>query len=399
MERISRETYDGKLKPGELDEAHILNTYQELNKATGTGYGKNWLQVEGATGAPAPEALQMQQNIFKFSGAKDAAMLEEINRLLTKDGKLANWPDFKEAVLKLNNKYNINYLQAEWQTARHSGYMANLWQEYLDNANLFPNLKYKTQEDERVRLEHELLNNTIAPITSPFWDEFYPPNGWRCRCYVVQTAEKPDNNLPGVPPEDVKPEFRINTGKSGQVFKEDGKAHPYFMLAKTSGTFKLAFELLKRSAPLNTMRKFKNGGIVRVSPFTDIRRDELFGNYRTAVALAEKEALKVDLVAKLDGAIIKNVPNPEYLINGKIADRKTPESLDYSKSLSRANKQGCEIVVVDLSKNNDSVVNAINAIDALLKKSKGTVHPNIKEVYVVSNDRKTVKHLKREKAD
>lgn len=236
MERIARDTYDGNLKPGQLDESHILNTYQEINKATGTGYGKNWLKVEGATGAPAPEALKMQQNIFRFSGAKDAAMLQEINGLLTKDGKLANWQDFKSAVLTLNNKYNINYLQAEWQTAKHAGYMANLWQEYLANTTLFPNLKYKTQQDGRVRREHENLNNTIAPIDSAFWEKYYPPNGWRCRCYTVQTAEDATKELPTILPTDVKPEFLINVGKTGQVFKEGkedgGKPHPYFMLLK-----------------------------------------------------------------------------------------------------------------------------------------------------------------------
>jgi len=57
MERIARDTFDGKIKPGDLDEAHVLNTYRELNKATGTGYGKNWLSINGATGAPAPEVL------------------------------------------------------------------------------------------------------------------------------------------------------------------------------------------------------------------------------------------------------------------------------------------------------------------------------------------------------
>lgn len=239
MEEIARQTYEGKLKRGELDAGHVLMTYRELNKATGTGYGKNWLKINKDTGAPAPEALRMQQNLYRFSGAKNFAMLEEINRLLTNDGKLANWEDFRSGVLQLNDKYNVNHLQAEWQTAKQGGYMANLWQEYEGNTKLYPNLRYRTQGDKHVRDEHRKLEGVIAPVNSSFWDSYYPPNGWRCRCYVVQTAEPAtnENELPEISPQDVAPEFKNNVGKGGEVFKETGnnkgKPHPYFALAKT----------------------------------------------------------------------------------------------------------------------------------------------------------------------
>ena len=63
------------------------------------------------------------------------------------------------------------------------------WQEFKDNADIMPNLKYVTAGDERVRKSHRILHGVVKPINDPFWLQNYPPNGYRCRCYVEQTDE------------------------------------------------------------------------------------------------------------------------------------------------------------------------------------------------------------------
>lgn len=400
-----RDTYEGKLKPGQLSQAHIRETYNELNKGAKEGYGKNWTKVNEQNNID-PSVLKMQQNIFKFSMAKDYSMLLEINRLLTKDTKKTNWEDFKAEVLKLNKVYNVNYLQAEWQTARQAGNHAVNWEQYQKRKHLYPNLKYRTQEDDRVRDSHDKLKNIIAPIDGSFWKSYYPPNGWRCRCFVVQTAEPAtkDDDYPLIESKDVKPEFKNNVGISGQIYKETsenkGKPHPFFALTNDlDNETKKVFELMKLNTPSQIRYEAKNGTTVRVNPFTDTRIDELLGNYRTAVLLAEKENLDIELRPHTNGRIITGISNPEYLINGRLADRKSPTTFDYTKTLSKANKQSCEIVVFDLSVNKDNIENAYNIIINLLSMSKGTVHSNIKEVYIISADKKTIKHYVRKKAD
>ena len=286
MERIAKETYDGKLKKGGLDPAHIQKTYNELHNAAQSG-NKAWLKVNKATGTPSLEALKMQQNLYWFSGAKDYTMLVDLNSRLVKEGKIQNWNAFKKEALKLNKTYNKNYLEAEWINAKQSAKQAQNWQEYQRNKDKYKNLKYKTQGDDRVREEHAKLNGIIKPINDPFWDSYYPQNGWRCRCYVVQTNEAAweDAAMPDITEKDVAPEFRNNVGKTGQTFKEStthkGKAHPFIQFAKKNAkkneVERLFFKLQQQKASKKLLNlKIKHPDIKTPITFTNTGIKEAF---------------------------------------------------------------------------------------------------------------------------
>lgn len=334
----------------------------------------------------------MQKNVYRFSHAKSLVELHEMNKVLYNGDQIREYKDFKNEVDKINLRYNGNYLETEYTTARNAAEHARKWQEYQEDKKLFPNLKYMTVSDDRVRDEHQVLHGIIKPLNDPFWDNYYPPNGFNCRCYTVQTAENADKGK--FEDTSVPDSFKGNVGKSGIIFS---KGQSFFQIAKELGTKETekAFELSKTEAPMIKRYRAENGAKVRVNPFTDNRPDELSGNYKTAVLLADKEKLNVDLLAHLDGRIIKNQPNPEYKINDKLADRKAPEEKKYKNVLRAANAQGCEIVVIDLSRNKDSIENAENMVNNILKQKD--VHPNITDVYIVSSDRKNVKHYKRKK--
>ncbi len=352
MEQIARDRYEGKVQRGQLSNEYIRKTYEELNGGLANGFGTENMRVNKETGTIAPEVLQMQRNLFKFSGAKNFVMAEDINRILTSE-KGKSWGSFWAEVQKLNPKYNKNYLQAEWQTAKQAGYHAAAWQEYQRSKDLYPNLKYKTQGDNKVRDEHRLLEGYIAPIDSDFWKTYYPPNGWRCRCYVVQTAEEPTASpAPTLTDKQLPKEFRGNVGITGQVFKEDnsegGKPHPYFALSKQSPDFKKSFELSKLAAPYTTVYEAKNGASVQVSPFADEK--DLNDNIKTAMVIADKLGVTMKIRADLDHNIV-HTKNPEYEINGLKADRKEASSYSSLKShLETAKKQGANSIVYDITK-------------------------------------------------
>ena len=404
MEQIAKDRYNGTLKKGELSDKYILETYRELNGAMWEGLGKDSFKVNKQTGAIAPEVLQMQRNLYKFSGAKSYVMLQDINRLLRSD-KGKNWQILLSEVLKLNPKYNKNYLQAEWQTAKQSGYHAANWQEYTRMKDIYPNLKYMTMKDNNVREAHQMLDSFIAPIDSNFWKVCYPPNGWRCRCYVVQTAEPASQeriSYQTLSEKDFPKEFRGNIGIGGQVFKEDssnyGKPHPYFSLAlDAGGDIKKAFELSKLNAPYTEVYEAKNGAVVKVSPFAD--ESDLAANLKSAITIADNLGVGMSIRPHLDRNTVGG-KNPEFEVNGIIGDRAQFEGSDLRKfvvnTFKNKYKEGVgqltglrkSFLVLDIGKKVFSEKDLIGFGAQLLSKMRN--RDEVKHIYVVRGEKATV---------
>ena len=204
-----------------------LNTYQKtarkLSQGVFEGYGKTFSDNLNIDDLEMLKSLQ--RNVYHFSAAKQYTMLKEINKALVTGGKVTPFPEFKKAAKSIFETYNENYLLAEYNSAIGQSRTASRWQEYVKEANVFKMLTYQTAGDGRVRPQHEILNGVTRPVNDPFWNKFMPPNGWNCRCIVIQNNDK-QTEVPGsVSVEDVPKEFRFNAGKEKVVFN---KNHPYF---------------------------------------------------------------------------------------------------------------------------------------------------------------------------
>ena len=79
-------------------------------------------------------------------------------------------------------------LRAEYNFVQASAQMAAKWESFMQDGDRY-NLQYRTAGDDKVRPEHAALDRVTLPITDPFWEEYYPPNGWNCRCTVVQVRK------------------------------------------------------------------------------------------------------------------------------------------------------------------------------------------------------------------
>lgn len=60
------------------------------------------------------------------------------------------------------------------------------WERTERLADRLPYLRYVAVLDERTRQLHRQWHGTILRWDDPWWDTHYPPNGWRCRCTVMQ---------------------------------------------------------------------------------------------------------------------------------------------------------------------------------------------------------------------
>jgi len=324
----AKDLYEGKRKEGTFDQNYIDQVYTELGKAAAKGYGNDWIKVHNTHPVLQDQAAaKMKRNLYKFSMARDVTMLEKINDLMYDEhGNLRPYREFESDVLKLNELYNLNYLKTEFRTATQSGHHAANWEAYQANKKLFPNLEYRTQGDNKVRDEHRKLDGIIAPLDDPFWDKAFPPSGWNCRCYTVQTAADVSKDIP-TEFHDILPEFQINIGQTGQVFSEgdQAKPHPFFAVSKAvlGDKLKVAFEYGKLNAPY--IEVYKNGkSKIEQSIFADDK--DLKGNLLGAKLIVDQLKTDVFIRPHLDTNLVKGYTNPEYLINGLLADRKAPES-------------------------------------------------------------------------
>lgn len=223
---LIRKVYDGLLKPGDVDEDLHKAQYDKLKAAVGEGFqvDLNAIDSESLDGGLAE---QFRRNVFVFSSFKNYHQIREMSQqLLDEDGAVRSFQEFAKVATQVHERYNLAWLEAEYEHAVGSGQMARKWQDIEEDDTL---LRYDTAGDERVRPAHQALDRTTLPASHSFWRSYYPPNGWRCRCdatEVLRGRVTPDERI--VYPE-VEEMFRGNAGVDGVIFP---KKHPYYDVAE-----------------------------------------------------------------------------------------------------------------------------------------------------------------------
>ncbi|GGG33326.1 phage portal protein family protein [Hymenobacter glacieicola] len=206
--------------------AMMRETGSQLTEAVEEGYGQQLPQLE--YGSPDAVLLgKLTTHLYIFSANKSYKLLTELNALLVDGGQVSAFPSFKKEALKLHEDYNIQWLKTEYDTAVATGQMAAKWVGFQENKDKYF-LKYTTSGDDRVRPAHAEWDGITLPVDHPFWNNHYPPCGWKCRCNVhrvprtgrTATDEATLATLTTKPPE-----FGHNAGKTGVVFPE---SHQYY---------------------------------------------------------------------------------------------------------------------------------------------------------------------------
>lgn len=171
----------------------------------------------------------LEHSTYVFSGLKTFHELNEaFPALVDENGNRKPFERFLNDVQKVDKTYNEHYLRAEYNFAHASAGMAAKWEAFAEDGDRY-NLQYRTVGDDHVRPEHAALNGTTLPFSDPFWDSYYPPNGWNCRCTVVQVRK---TKYPETPHEeaykrgaealanDTRGMFRFNPGKQRKAMPD-----------------------------------------------------------------------------------------------------------------------------------------------------------------------------------
>ena len=125
-----------------------------------------------------------QDQINVWAESLDRRRIEKIGRLAS-EGLSPN-----EAATKLRRDLQ-DLTNAEIETIfRTQSQMAFQAARFQSDQDEVWGYKYVTMGDNRVRDEHAQLDGVVRQKDDPFWDTYWPPNGWNCRCQVVSIFNK-----------------------------------------------------------------------------------------------------------------------------------------------------------------------------------------------------------------
>ena len=221
---IAQRLYNGD-DPSD-DPALLRQTAAQLLEGVEKGFGHALPDLE--FGTPDYDTLEeLARNVYHFSAAKNYHELHDLSLALRDGDRLRSFDEFMHLADEITGKYNLNWLRSEYNQAVAVAQCAARWNDYSSRKDIMPYLQYTAVMDGNTREEHAALNGVVKRMDDPFWDKYYPPNGWGCRCEAVQLPgshyrETPDTEIqyPAVPKM-----FLANFGKSRMVFPQ---GHPYY---------------------------------------------------------------------------------------------------------------------------------------------------------------------------
>lgn len=100
-------------------------------------------------------------------------------------GKMINPKTGLEEEVNLGSAYRIKKIL---ETNQNVSYSAGRFKTQIDAAEFAPYWRYIDMDDNRTRFKHHqvglIFKNAVLIYSHPFWDKWYPPNDWGCRCRV-----------------------------------------------------------------------------------------------------------------------------------------------------------------------------------------------------------------------
>ena len=168
----------------------------------------------------------LKSNNDVFSAFRTHKMQNDIAaQLLTSDGKLKPFSKFVRDVSPYIDHKNRLWLQTEYNTAVLRAHQAAAWQQFENEKDVYPNLRWIESTSPDPAADHKVFWNTVRPVNDPFWDVHRPGDRWNCKCSLEQSDDPvtpvPDSTSKDKP----SPGLENNPAKDKQLFSDK---HPYF---------------------------------------------------------------------------------------------------------------------------------------------------------------------------
>lgn len=221
--KVIQKVFKKELKAGDIDQSVFEEIAQMLWHDVQEGYGTKLIDTV-LDSTDYKMLTMLQENVYTFAIFKTHHNISAITELLidSKTGKLRSESEFIKEARKLNETYYKHHLRTERNTVISSSQSASRWQQWQEEKDVLPNVKFQTAGDDRVRSSHRKLEGVVVSIDDPLLKVYNSPLDHGCRCEWIQTDEelRAPKELPKVPLL-----FQNNPGESGEIFTEE---HPFW---------------------------------------------------------------------------------------------------------------------------------------------------------------------------
>lgn len=110
----------------------------------------------------------------------------------------------------------LHRMKVIYQTNMRSARSVGQWDRIQRTKKTQPYLQYNLGPSKRHRPVHVTWAGLVLPADHPFWDEAYPPNGYGCKCWILQMSKRRADSAGGVsraPPRVTEPWKNPKTGE------------------------------------------------------------------------------------------------------------------------------------------------------------------------------------------
>lgn len=119
---------------------------------------------------------------------------DEFRRTLTPRLRRLGWWGVREMVDPATGQAELvqlgspRRLRTIYRANLRSARAAGQWERIQRTARQLPFLVYMLGPSEVHRPHHEAKAGLTLPVDDPFWQSWFPPNGWGCKCWVRQVT-------------------------------------------------------------------------------------------------------------------------------------------------------------------------------------------------------------------
>lgn len=309
--------------------------------------------AESAAPDPSKDFREaLRHNNAVFAAFKVHRMQNDMAALLLdENGDLKPFERWLKDVRPIASHQCERWLRTEYDTAVIRAHQAADWQQFEREKAVLPNLRWMPSTSPHPGADHKIFWNIVRPVDDPSWNKHRPGDRWGCKCSLSSTDD-PVTPLPYIPedpdtPAGTSPHAGLdnNPGLDAKLFSD---THPYIANAMKGAekAVKTFVRQLEERKETDVDKDF--GQRLQVSRAAD--KTELEENKRAAKALLSSFP-DMDVVIR-PHVLARGHKNPEYEIDGLIADRKGIESENgIASAFKKAIRQGCEAVVIDLDMN------------------------------------------------